>query len=180
MLLRTLELARRPPPGFLGPATDAPGAAWHALAIDAMEGALADPVGSAALGERGTLRLWVGDARQTLAVLPQARYDAVFLDPFSPRVEPDSWEPEFLAALARSMAPGGMLSTYSAATRVRAGLSAAGLAVGPGRRVGAKAEGTLASKDGVVPPFAPRVERRIRRAAEALARQGEGKRGPFA
>jgi chorismate dehydratase len=110
----------------------------------------------------GRLRLLVGDASSALTRLPASeRFDAVFLDPFSPRVEPDLWSAPFLARIAERMAPGSVLSTYSAATAVRAVLHAAGLRVGRGARVGHKREGTLASPDRDLPPLEPRVRRRL-------------------
>lgn len=126
-------------------------------------GAPRAPLGS------GALRLVLGDARETLARLDQdLRFDAVFLDPFSPRVEPDLWTPPFLCEIARRMAPGSTLSTYSAATAVRAGLLAANLNIGPGGRVGTKSAGTLASPDLAIPGFDERVRRRIARRAGGL------------
>jgi chorismate dehydratase len=109
-----------------------------------------------------TLELHLGDAREALGRLdPMRRFDAVFLDPFSPKVEPDLWSRAFLAAVAARMASGAMLSTYSAATAVRVGLAAAGLVVGAGGRVGRKREGTLASLDVLLPAFDAKVARRI-------------------
>lgn len=55
--------------------------------------------------------------------------DAVYLDPFSPAVNPDAWTPKVLAALARRLRPGGVLATYSVAGAVRRALTAAGLTV---------------------------------------------------
>jgi tRNA U34 5-methylaminomethyl-2-thiouridine-forming methyltransferase MnmC len=110
----------------------------------------------------GRLRLHLGDGRVLLGVLdPDRRFDAVFLDPFSPRVDPSLWEPACLAAVARRMAPGSRLSTYSAAVRVRAGLLAAGLHVGPGARVQDKAQGTLAGPDPLPVVFDARTQRRL-------------------
>ncbi|MFN0008187.1 MAG: tRNA (5-methylaminomethyl-2-thiouridine)(34)-methyltransferase MnmD [Planctomycetota bacterium] len=121
----------------------------------------------------GSIRLVLGDARQTLPALdPSLRFDAVFLDPFSPRVEPELWSPDFLAEVARRMAPGSLLSTYSAATAVRAGLLAAGLRVGPGGRVGTKSEGTLASPDRFLESFDDRARRRIERRSAGLSPAG--------
>lgn len=150
---------------------------WHAPVREALRSALARPDADAVpLAGAGRLRLRIGDARASLAVLPDCTlFDAVFLDPFSPRVEPELWSRAFLAEVARRMAPGSRLSTYSAATEVRIGLHAAGLRVGLGAQVGEKREGTLASPDLELPAFEPRVRRRIEsraRAASAEARFG--------
>jgi tRNA U34 5-methylaminomethyl-2-thiouridine-forming methyltransferase MnmC len=73
------------------------------------------------------------------------RADAVFYDPFGPRSEPGSWTVECFEVARRHMAEHAVLATYSAATRVKKAMAAAGLQVatypGPGR----KREMTLAS-----------------------------------
>lgn len=133
----------------------------------ALQGADDVPLGS------GRLRLRLGDARETIRSLPEhARFDAVFLDPFSPRVEPELWQPGFLSEIARRMAPGSRLSTYSASLSVRAALRAAGLGVGPGPRVGTKSSGTLASPDVDLGSFDDRTRRRIERRAGRSAGLG--------
>lgn len=121
------------------------------------------------LGARGILHLFLGDARETIERVPEgSRWDAVFLDPFSPRTEPALWEERFLSAVARRMAPGSWLSTYSAAFRVRLALARAGLRVGAGGRVGEKREGTLASPDSDPPPLFPKTARRLARAVDKV------------
>jgi tRNA U34 5-methylaminomethyl-2-thiouridine-forming methyltransferase MnmC len=61
-----------------------------------------------------------GDARATLADIPaEPCFDAVFLDPFSPRLSPELFGAGFLAEVARRMQPEALLATFSAATRVR-------------------------------------------------------------
>ena len=65
----------------------------------------------------------------TLASLPPGWASAVYLDGFSPDVNPEVWSPEFLGRLAGALQPGGVLVTYSAAGHVRRGLQAAGLSV---------------------------------------------------
>jgi tRNA U34 5-methylaminomethyl-2-thiouridine-forming methyltransferase MnmC len=118
--------------------------------------------GAADLGEHHRLHLHLGDARTTLASLdPTPGFDAVFLDPFSPGVDPNLWEPDTLRAIARLMAPHSLLSTYSAAVRVRVGLRAAGLHVGPGPRVQEKAQGTLAGPNPLAVAFDARTQRRL-------------------
>jgi tRNA U34 5-methylaminomethyl-2-thiouridine-forming methyltransferase MnmC len=141
----------------LGPAVPAHGRVLAALAA-ALPG---EPV---RLAQNATLELVLGDARTTLpALAPERRFDAVFLDPFSRRVEPELWGPEFLAEMARRLARGGTLSTFSASFAVRVALARAGLRVGRGARVGSKAEGTLASPDLSLPPLPARVARRLAR-----------------
>ena len=58
-----------------------------------------------------------------------ARVDAIYLDPFSPEVNPEPWSPTVLAALAERLAPGGTLVSYSVRGDVRRALAAAGLQV---------------------------------------------------
>ena len=136
---------------------------WHAPVRGALRAALARPGERVALGAHGGLRLLLGDARATLAHAPPGEFDAVFLDPFSPRRARELWADAFLARVAARMARGAWLSTYSASFRVRLALARAGLSVGRGPRVGAKGEGTLASPDGVPPPLTARLERRLAR-----------------
>ena len=73
------------------------------------------------------LELVVGDA--TSVALPDARYDAVYLDAFSPDANPELWTSTFFARLFGVMKPGGRLATYSAKGQVRRDLEAAGFAV---------------------------------------------------
>jgi len=137
---------------------------WAAPARDALRAALERP------GERvatawGGLRLELGDARTRVQRWSSGTFDAVFLDPFAPSVEPQLWSATFLADLAAAMAPHAVLSTYSASAAVRTGLLAAGLRVGQGPRVGRKAQGSLASFTTALPPLHPRLERKLARRA---------------
>lgn len=151
---------------------------WHALVRAALRAARQQPGTSVPLGPRGSLELRLGDARETLGVPDHERgepdparlFDAVFLDPFSPGRAAELWSEAFLARVAAHMNARARLSTYSAAFRVRLALARAGLRVGRGPRVGAKGEGTLASKEGELPALAPRLERRLaRRKAHPMA-----------
>jgi tRNA U34 5-methylaminomethyl-2-thiouridine-forming methyltransferase MnmC len=142
-----------------------PWSAPHRLVRASLCAAL-DAPGRAVPFGRGTLELCLGDARATLPA--DRRFDAIFLDPFSPARAGELWEPDFLARVAAALAPEGWLSTYSASFRVRLALAAGGLEVGLGPRVGAKGEGTLARRDGSVPPLAPRVSARLARRLATL------------
>ena len=128
--------------------------------------ALATPGQSVAF-DSGSLKLVLGDARATLAQLADQRFDAVFLDPFSPRVDPHLWHAQFLADIAAHMEAWAVLSTYSASLQVRAGLARAGLRIGRGPRVGAKADGTLASFARTLPALDPRTARKLARRSTA-------------
>lgn len=78
----------------------------------------------------GGIRLTVipGDARQTLPAW-QGRADAWYLDGFAPARNPEMWSSDLMAEVARHLAPGGSLATYTAAGHVRRALAAAGLIV---------------------------------------------------
>lgn len=96
--------------------------------------------------DRLQARFLPGDARQTLATLDPGQFiaDAIFLDPFSPPKCPQLWTVEFIALVARYLAPTGTLATYSCAAAVRSALLSAGLHIGSSPAVGRKAPGTIA------------------------------------
>ncbi len=71
--------------------------------------------------------LW-GDARKELKKIPQGiQFDLIMLDAFSPPHCPELWSEEFLSALAKKIAPKGLLTTYSRAAAIRGSLRRAGL-----------------------------------------------------
>lgn len=74
------------------------------------------------------LEIVEGDARETLPTW-RGHADAWFLDGFSPAKNPELWEPDLLAAVAKATRPQGTVATYTAAGFVRRGLEAAGFAV---------------------------------------------------
>ncbi|MBL8857370.1 MAG: hypothetical protein JNL28_02540 [Planctomycetes bacterium] len=149
---------------------------WHAPVRVALAGALRAPSGTPVECAGGTLRLYLGDGRESLRTLdPSARFDAVFLDPFSPGVDASLWEAQFLAEIARRMAPGSMLSTYTVSLGVRAALARAGLKVGCGAAVLTKAAGTLASPDREPLPLDAKTMRRL----EARLARADGFRPEF-
>lgn len=86
--------------------------------------------------------IW-GDARQTIKTLNQ-RFDAAFLDPFSPKIAPELWNFEFFCDIKRLLKPGAILATYSCARIVRENLKKAGFEVKDGPIVGRKSPATIA------------------------------------
>lgn len=89
------------------------------------------------------IRLLVGDARKTIKNITN-RFDAVFLDPFSPKKCPELWTYEFFADIIKLMKPKAVLATYSCAKIVRENLKKAGFIVKDGPVVGRRAPGTIA------------------------------------
>ncbi len=63
-------------------------------------------------GPWGELRLLFADVREV--ALPSRWATAVYLDPFSPRANPEAWSLPVLLKLRHSLKPGGRLATYSA------------------------------------------------------------------
>jgi tRNA 5-methylaminomethyl-2-thiouridine biosynthesis bifunctional protein len=74
------------------------------------------------------LTLAVGDVNQVLPSL-ECEADAVFLDGFSPRVNPQMWSFATLQAVVRHCRPGTTLATYTVAKDVRLVLTQLGFAV---------------------------------------------------
>ena len=78
--------------------------------------------------ERLTLTIAFGDV---LDLMPRLRLhaDAIYLDGFAPRCNPEMWSPQLMRRLARLARPGTTIATYSSAGMVRQGLEAAGFAL---------------------------------------------------
>jgi tRNA 5-methylaminomethyl-2-thiouridine biosynthesis bifunctional protein len=107
--------------------------------------------------ERLTLTLAFGDALE-LASRLRLRADAIYLDGFAPRCNPQMWSPQLMRRLARLAHPGATVATYSSAAMVREGLEAAGFALERCPGFGRKREMLRGS-------FAPRWPPRRARAA---------------
>lgn len=83
-------------------------------------------------GHQITLDLWLGDIQDTLPewqANAKQQIDAWFLDGFAPDKNPDMWQPSLYQTLADTLVEGGTFATFTAASDVRRGLQAAGLAV---------------------------------------------------
>ena len=78
--------------------------------------------------DHGVLSLEVVSGDACVAPLPSDVH-AVYLDGFSPAVNPELWSETFLARLSACLAPGGTLVSYSVRGAVRRALTAAGLRV---------------------------------------------------
>jgi len=92
-----------------------------------------------------TLKLLIGDARQTIRQVPTKWADAIFLDPFSPPHCPQLWTVEFIQLLAHCLKSDGYLVTYSSSAAVRTAMLTAGLQIGAIAPVGRKSPSTIAA-----------------------------------
>lgn len=93
---------------------------WEALGAVTGRRRLVDVCGVA-------LDLRLGEA--TDAALETGIYHAVYHDGFSPDANPELWSEPFLERLAATLAPGGVLTTYTVKGTVRRTLAALGLEV---------------------------------------------------
>ena len=79
-------------------------------------------------GGRLALTLAFADAATALPRL-RARADAIYLDGFAPRLNPDMWSQRLLRQIAQCARPGATVATYSSAAAVRQRLQDAGFAM---------------------------------------------------
>ena len=91
------------------------------------------------------LKILFGDARLTLDMLKDKKFNAIFHDPFSPSKNPELWSVDFFLRLRGIMSEDCILTTYSSADHIRRAMIEAQLLVGIGPSVGKKREGTIAS-----------------------------------
>ncbi|MEA3515120.1 MAG: MnmC family methyltransferase [Nanoarchaeota archaeon] len=92
------------------------------------------------------IKILVGDARQKIKEAG-TNFDAVFLDPFSPKKCPELWTKEFFDEIFKRMNKGAILATYSCATIVRNNLADAGFTVKDGPVFGRKSPATIGIKE---------------------------------
>lgn len=90
----------------------------------------ASPDGFRASFDEGRVRLQVIHADVAVALREwRVQADAVFLDGFSPRLNPEMWSPHVFKALARRVATGCTAATWSTSRAAREGLTQAGFEV---------------------------------------------------
>lgn len=90
------------------------------------------------------IEIVLGDAVETVKILKE-RFDAVFLDPFSPLKNPELWTEEFFRDVKSLMKKGAVLATYSYARAVRENLAKAGFIVKDGPIVGRRSPSIIAT-----------------------------------
>ncbi|WP_414468842.1 tRNA (5-methylaminomethyl-2-thiouridine)(34)-methyltransferase MnmD [Methanobacterium sp. ACI-7] len=93
--------------------------------------------------ERVNINILIEDARK---IETENKYDAIFLDAFSPAKCPELYSFEFFIKLRDLLKEDGVILTYTSAAPVRSAMVKAGFHVGEGPQFGRKSGGTVASK----------------------------------
>lgn len=99
------------------------------------------------------LTLLFGEIVPMLSELDSERFDAFYLDGFSPAKNPQMWSPEVFAQIARLSRQGATAATWSIAAIVRTGLQSAGFELERRRGFGSKRDMLAARR-----PGAPEVD----------------------
>ena len=111
------------------------------------QGMLQFPKEEKEIPDHVNIRIHCKDAREMVTEIPKTkRYNAVFLDPFSPAKSPELYSYEFLSEISSLLKGDGVILTYTAAAPVRYAILDIGLEVGEGPEIG-RSGGTIASYD---------------------------------
>lgn len=93
-----------------------------------------------------SIKVILGDARETIKQLPADHFDAVFFDPFSPKAMPEMWTEDFFKEVYRVMNKTAIFATFTCARMARDNMAKAGLFYDDGPIVGRRGPGTIATK----------------------------------
>ena len=107
------------------------------------------------------------EARKALKKINR-KFDAVFYDAFSPKVNTEMWTVEIFKTVKSLMREEAVLSTYSASLAVRKGLLEAGFKIGLVEPVGRKSYSTVATVNGNIPPLTEKEKERLERSPYAV------------
>ncbi len=94
------------------------------------------------IGENIKIKLIIGNAEVEIKKINQ-KFNAVFLDPFSPPKNPELWTESFFRDVKKLMEKDAVMATYSCARIVRENLMKAGFKIMDGPIVGRKSPGTV-------------------------------------
>ncbi len=108
---------------------------YHKIRVAAKEGHYKD--------DDVEITLILGDATSTIKSIDK-KFDAVFLDPFSPPKNKELWTEDFFKDLKKRMRKNSILTTYSCARVVRENLKKAGFKIRDGPIVGRRGPSTIA------------------------------------
>ncbi len=117
-----------------------------------------------------SLKVLLGEARENIKKLANTKikFDAVFWDAFSPKVNTEMWTVELFKTVKKLMKPDAILTTYSASLAVRRGLIEAGFKIGLVEPVGRKSYSTVATLEGDIPPLTEKEKKRVETSPYAI------------
>lgn len=93
-----------------------------------------------------SVKILLGDARNTITRLADNHFDAVFYDPFSPKTSPQMWGVSLFQDVWRVMNSSAIMATYTCARMARDNMNKAGLMYDNGPIWGRRGPGTIATK----------------------------------
>jgi tRNA U34 5-methylaminomethyl-2-thiouridine-forming methyltransferase MnmC len=93
-----------------------------------------------------TVKIILGDAKESVKNLPENHFDAIFFDPFSPKTAPEMWTVKLFKQMYRVLKESGILATYSCARHIRDNMKEANLFWDEGPIVGRRGPATIATK----------------------------------
>jgi chorismate dehydratase len=97
-------------------------------------------------GKNFNLSIIMGDASCSIDLLEDDSFDAVFFDPFSPKVCPELWQASFIKSVVDKAKPGALISTYSSSRLAKDGFLASNCTIQEGPLCGRRTGGVLAKK----------------------------------
>ncbi len=101
------------------------------------------------------IKIFIGDGRKILQKIHTKyieSFDAVFHDPFSPKVNPELWSYDFFKLVSSMTIRNGIIATYSCASPIRKALHMANFGVKEGVALGRKSKSTVGIKGGETTP----------------------------
>ncbi len=116
------------------------------------------------------LKVILGEGRKTLKMLSdlKLKFDAVFYDAFSPKVNTEMWTVDIFRTVKNLMEEEAVFATYSASLAVRKGLIEAGFKIGLVEPVGRRSYSTVATIKGSIPPLTDKEKERINKSPYAV------------
>jgi chorismate dehydratase len=97
--------------------------------------------------ENFSLSVIMGDASCSINLLENNSFDAVFFDPFSPKVCPELWQADFIKSVVDKAKVGAYISTYSSSRVAKDGFSSSNCLIQEGPLCGRRTGGVLAQKN---------------------------------
>ena len=117
------------------------------------------------------LEIYIEEGRKVIKNLVKSldiKFDAVFFDPFSPKVNTEMWTLNLFKLIKDLIKEYGILATYSAALPVRKGLIEAGFKIGLVEPIGRKSYSTVATINGEIPPLTENEKDRLNKSPYAV------------